>query len=188
MNIINKEDPLSQDVANSFAPVSGKNPYVLILGTMPGQVSLKSAQYYAHPRNAFWPILISVIQQSEPDSRTVQKLPYPDRIQLACEHGYALWDVLAQCHRPGSLDSNIQQQSAIANPINEWLAQHPSVVRICFNGKTADALFNRHVRKEFNETMADRSIEFFTLPSTSPAMASLSLSEKHATWLKALRL
>lgn len=179
---------MSQDIANSFAPVVGELPKVLILGTMPGQASLHAAQYYAHPRNAFWPILLSVINRNAPDFAQAQLLAYPKRLQLACESGYALWDVLAKCERPGSLDSDIRRASEIANPIHSWLVAHPSVTRVCFNGKTAAALFKRHIQNELSQDVLDRPIQFFTLPSTSPAMATLSLKQKQQAWLEALKI
>jgi len=179
---------LSQNVAKSLARVSGKHPKVLILGSMPGQASLQAAQYYAHPRNAFWPILISIIHDHTPNFEATKQWDYNQRLQLACDHGYALWDVLAQCERPGSLDSKILRQSEIANPINVWLEKSPSIARICFNGKTAAALFNRHIQQKLSPTVLERPLQFFTLPSSSPAMASLNLEQKKMAWLEALEI
>jgi len=93
--------------------------------------------------------------------------------------------VLARCERPGSLDSAIKRPSEQANPLLEWLTQHPSTLRICFNGKTAAALFRRHVMPELSSSL-NHQLECRTLPSTSPAMASLTLSEKAAAWKPAL--
>jgi len=179
---------LSQDIANSFSPVAGEQSKVLILGTMPGQASLQAAQYYAHPRNAFWPILLSVINRKPVSATQSHQLEYRQRIQQACSAGYALWDVLAQCHRPGSLDSKIQRASEIPNPVQTWLSDNPTVTRVCFNGKTAAALFKRHIEKKLSQDLLDRPIEFFTLPSTSPAMASLNLEQKYQAWHSALTI
>ena len=40
-----------------FGAIAASNAKLLILGSLPGQVSLRYGQYYAHPRNAFWPIM-----------------------------------------------------------------------------------------------------------------------------------
>ena len=142
---------------------------------------MKVAQYYAHPRNAFWPIAVATIQRSEPCFKRAHAINYEQRINLAVEYGLALWDVLSHCTRPGSLDSSIERASEVANPIAAWLESHPSVSRVCFNGKTAAAAFRRHLSAELEPTLSNRKIEFLTLPSTSPAMATLSLEEKNRT-------
>ena len=172
--------------ANSFAAVAGQNPKILILGSMPGQASLKAAQYYAHPRNAFWPIAVATIQNSTPDYKHAHAISYAQRIQMATDYGLALWDVLASCERPGSLDSNIKRSSEVANPIGEWLNSHPSVVRVCFNGKTAAAAYQRHLVANQEAIQAPQHVKFFSLPSTSPAMATLTLEQKTANWRTAL--
>jgi len=181
---------------NSFAPQVGENPRVLVLGSMPGQASLHAQQYYAHPRNAFWPIILSVFTGAKPDFAAAHALPYAARIELLHAHSVALWDVLAECDRPGSLDSAIQQKTAIANPLASWLKERPSIKRVCFNGKAAAALYRRHILNAKKNADQDRTasakaetpIEFATLPSTSPAMATLTLPEKAALWQPGLLL
>ncbi len=166
----------------SFEPVSGPTPNVLILGSMPGQASLQAVQYYAHPRNAFWPIAIGAIQHTQPHYQTAHAIPYEERIQAVIDHGVALWDVLAQCQRRGSLDSDIERSSEVVNPIHEWLAKNSSVKRVCFNGKTAAAVFRRHLGASTPLSKGSQPVQFFTLPSTSPAMATLTLPEKAERW------
>ena len=172
--------------ARSFAPVAGQCPKILVLGSVPGQASMKAVQYYAHPRNAFWPITVATIQNSPINLPQAHAIDYETRLTMACEHGLALWDVLSFCKRPGSLDNQIERTSEVANPIVEWLTLHPSVMRVCFNGKTAAALFRRHIKKEFEATVPPQQIEFVTLPSTSPAMASLTPEQKLNQWCAAL--
>jgi len=176
----------SQVQAESFAPVAGQAPTVLILGTMPGQASLRDVQYYAHPRNAFWPIVLSAITGMEPDFASAHAIAYDERIELLKAHNLALWDVLARCERPGSLDSAIDRKSEVPNPLAEWISSQPSLKRVCFNGKTAAKLFTRHIPLAAERGKPGPSLEFITLPSTSPAMASLGLSAKTALWTPAL--
>lgn len=172
----------SRDTANSFSPVAGAVPRVLILGSVPGQASLQAVQYYAHPRNAFWPIALAAIHQTPLDFKAAHRLAYADKTSSLTAAGIALWDVLATCHRPGSLDSRIDRASEVVNPITNWLIATPSVKRVCFNGKAAAAIFQRHIYRSGKPPSSLAHIEFMTLPSTSPAHASMSLTDKAKAW------
>ena len=161
----------------SFPPTAREDARVLLLGTMPGKASLLAQQYYAHPRNAFWSILAAILGFDAADS-------YAARLSSLSAAGIALWDVLQSCSREGSLDANIDRQSIVINDFVAFLAQHPQIRRICFNGAQAEALFRRHVRP----TLASPAhLEFIRLPSTSPAHAALDFSGKLATWKSILR-
>ena len=154
---------------------------------MPGQASLSAHQYYAHPRNAFWPIMLAMIESSRVSHASAITLDYPQRCALLVQHGYALWDVLASCHRPGSLDSRIVRSSEQANDIIGLLHNHPGLDCIACNGKTAEKLLARHCQPALDDLqMQGRQIRLVTLPSTSPAMASLSLAQKHQLWADGL--
>lgn len=168
--------------AESFAPLLGKKLHTLVLGTMPGQKSLTLRQYYAHPRNALWPILCSISTNEAPCYSIHQTLSYEQRCQLVTDEGFGLWDVLASCVRPGSLDGSIVRTSEIPNPIHTLVAQHPELDRIVCNGRTAQTLFDRHIKPQLKIPLP----EIVSVPSTSPAMATLSLEEKYATWSAAI--
>lgn len=173
--------------ARSFSPLIGSTAHTLILGSMPGQASLKSVQYYAHPRNAFWPIMLAIIDGSPPSLESTKRLSYEQRCEKLTGSGYALWDVLAQCNRPGSLDSRIVRSSEIPNDIASLVNHYPELSTIACNGRMAEKLFRRHIlsSKTKNEFAHDR-VKLCCLPSSSPAMASLTLDRKHQLWAEGL--
>ena len=152
-------------------PIAKPDARVLILGSLPGQASLKLQQYYAHPRNQFWPILGQLFEFPA-------NAPYPERLQHALRHRIALWDVCAQAQRPGSsLDSAIR--NAVANDFPSFLAAHPHINLIACNGGKAFNLFRRLAAPHL--TPAQRSL-VRQLPSTSPAHAGMTFEQKLAQW------
>ena len=157
---------------HSFSPVADVRARVLILGSMPGKLSLQAQQYYAHPRNAFWPILGDLVGAG-PD------LPYAARLQVLKANGIALWDVLQSCCREGSLDSAIDDTSIIANDF-VWFHQiHPNITHVFFNGAKAEACYRKHVLPGLD---AAARLHYQRLPSTSPAHAALSQMQKLKAW------
>jgi TDG/mug DNA glycosylase family protein len=145
----------------------------LILGSMPGVASLQAHEYYAHPRNAFWPIMESLFS-------IARTLPYAQRTTALADAGIAVWDVLRHCRRNGSLDSAIEPDSMVANDFRRFLQQNQKISRIFFNGGTARKLYDRHVLPSLPEAI--QHIPRITLPSTSPANAGLSMREKARAW------
>ncbi len=155
--------------SSGFAPVAGANARILILGSLPGQRSIDAGQYYANPQNAFWPIMSELFGTSG---------PYEDRCQALVENRVALWDVLASSVRPGSMDAAIRMESAQANDFAVFFEMHPDVERVFFNGKKAAQLWSRLVQPRLELAGVHRA----TLPSTSPAYASMSVAEKLKKW------
>jgi hypoxanthine-DNA glycosylase len=158
---------------HSFAPVSRADARVLILGSMPGVASLNAGQYYAQPRNLFWPI----IGQLYGVDRSAH---YPQRLAALIAHRVALWDVLESCQRPGSLDSSIRRSSARPNDFGRFFLGHPQVSAVFFNGKAAAELYRRLVLPTLEDRLA--GLRHATLPSTSPANAGMTPGEKLAAW------
>lgn len=163
--------------ASSFAAIIGPDARVLVLGTLPGAASLAASQYYAHPRNAFWPIMGDLTGASV-------ALSYNERVRRLIDGRVALWDVCASARRSGSLDAAIRTDSVVPNDIGGLLRRHPDVGLICFNGVTARELFQRLVLRDLVPTARD--VPRLTLPSTSAAHAGMSFAKKLDAWRRAL--
>lgn len=158
---------------NGFLPIEPLSAKVLILGTMPSVESLNQAFYYAHPRNAFWPIMQKLLNRNLASD--------DEKTHALQEAGIFLWDVLEACHRQGSLDSAIQQPEA--NDFTWIFAKHPHLKTVIFNGKAAESLFKKQVLAK--QTLP-QDLHFMTLPSTSPANARLSFEDKYLLWQEKL--
>ena len=156
---------------HSFEPIADASSRLLILGSMPGKASLQAGQYYAHPRNLFWTVIGSLLG-IDPAA------PYGQRVARLRDDGIALWDVLANSVRPGSLDADIQMSTAKVNDFVRFLTVHTAIERICFNGQKAAKIFSDRVSQD----NIDNRIQLFTLPSTSPAHAAMRFDEKLELW------
>lgn len=157
---------------SAFPPVAAPHAHTLILGSMPGQASLAAGQYYAHPRNLFWPFVERILG-------IPCAAPYTERCEALARQGYALWDVLGACRRAGSLDQAIEAESIEVNDFAAFLAAHTQVDRIFFNGGYAERTFRRHALPQL-DGMALPALT--GLPSTSPANASIPYAIKLQAW------
>jgi hypoxanthine-DNA glycosylase len=157
--------------------VVGAAPRVLVLGSLPGQRSIAEHRYYAQPQNAFWKIMGRLVDAG-PDRDYAARL---ERLKAA---SIALWDVLAAGERAGSLDSAIVTSTIVVNDFARLFARAPTIERVCFNGRTAAALYERHVLPSLDARTA--RLPTLTLPSTSPAHAAMRFDEKLARWSAAL--
>ena len=150
---------------SSFSPIVASDAQVLILGSMPGEESLRRGEYYAYPRNTFWRIMALLFSAGELAS-------YREKKNLLLDNRIALWDVAESCLREGSLDQKIRD--VVPNDF-PWLFElAPRIHTIFFNGAKADELFKRLVE-------VPAGIEMFRLPSTSPAHA-VSFEQKMTAW------
>lgn len=162
---------------SSLPAVSRPDARILILGSMPGALSLQEQQYYAQPRNAFWQIMGQLFGAGREE-------PYEARLTILKDQRIALWDVLASCYRPGSLDADIRTGDAVANDFGAFYSAHPDIVQVFFNGVTANRFYERLVVP----VLAGRTNElrYERLPSSSPANAAMRLAEKVRVWRGAL--
>ncbi|MFC1602386.1 DNA-deoxyinosine glycosylase [Pseudomonadota bacterium] len=162
-----------------FPPIIGCDPKVLILGSMPSEASLSQNQYYAHPQNAFWYIMGRLFSFNA-------KATYAERKALLIKNRVALWDVLQECERDGSLDSSIIGSSIKTNNFLHLLASHPTIQLIVFNGATAEKVFKKRVFPNLKTQL--EQIQIIRLPSTSPAMAALTREQKMEKWSEIVKV
>ena len=151
-------------------PVIGRQTRLVVLGSFPGAASLAAGQYYAHPRNQFWPLVGELLGED------LRALPYLQRLDRLRRRGLGLWDIYARCRREGSLDSAIED--AVLNDLASLRLRAPGLRAVAHNGgESARAM----------RITAALGVPVLRLPSTSPANASWSYERKLAAWREALR-
>ena len=147
-------------------PAGAEQPVLLILGSLPGEASLAAQRYYAHPQNQLWRLLGDAL--GEP----LAALDYDERLHRLAVRGVALWDVVGEARRAGSLDGALRDVRA--NPLGAFIARQPRLAGIAFNGQTAARIGRR--------ALGDvAGIALFELPSSSPAY-TLGFAAKAARW------
>jgi hypoxanthine-DNA glycosylase len=142
------------EVLTGFAPVIARHTRLVILGSFPSAASLAAQQYYAHPRNQFWPLLGALWAVD------LAALPYARRVAEVRARGLGIWDVYARCRREGSLDSAIEE--AERNDLASLRRRAPALEAVAHNG--------------------GESARAMRATSTSPANASWSLARKLEAW------
>lgn len=152
----------------SMAPVGAADATLLILGSLPGDASLQAGRYYAHPQNQFWRLLGKAIGEN------LQDLGYDARLDRLAARGIALWDVVREARRIGSLDGSIRGHRA--NPLADYVATHPRLFAVAFNGKTA-------ARIGMAALSGQTGLDLIELPSSSPAY-TLPISRKAEAWAR----
>ena len=150
----------------SMTPVGAEDAVLLILGSLPGEASLAAQQYYAHPQNQFWRLLGSAIGEPLAD------LAYDTRLDRLAARGIALWDVVGEARRQGSLDGAIR--NVRANPLAAFVATHPRLRMVAFNGQTAAKIGRGQLAGIAVPMLVD-------LPSSSAAY-TLPFAAKAARW------
>ena len=153
----------------SFPPVVSANTRLLLLGSLPGEASLRASRYYAHPQNQFWRLVGGVI-----GNELLPDLEYEARLTAIDRAGVGLWDVVADAARAGSLDSAIRDHRP--NELARLVASLPRLEAIGFNGGTAARIGRKVID-------ADVGIALVDLPSSSPAFTK-SIAFKREAWIK----
>ena len=154
----------SDALLQGLPPVLGRDTSLLILGSFPGEASLAARQYYAHPRNHFWPLVAAAI------GVPLAELPYRARLRALRAHGIGLWDTIVACRRHGSLDGAMRM--AVRGEISRARRAAPGLALVCFNGKTAARAL---------PGWREAGYATLVLPSSSPAY-TLPFAEKLAAW------
>lgn len=162
----------------SMPPIVSGTPRVLVLGSMPGELSLRRGEYYANSQNRFWSLIEDIL--SVPRSAD-----YEHRTEALTSAGVALWDVLKHCSRVGSLDRRIKPSTEQPNDFMEFFGDHPTITRIVFNGQKAVQSFRRLVAPNLRPELATR-LTTIVAPSTSPANARIGRSTLANVWQQAL--
>ena len=156
---------VSSPTLTGLAPVLDAGVRILVLGSFPGAASLAAGQYYAHPRNQFWPLISAVIGDN------LAALPYAERLPRLLAHGVGLWDVLGECEREGSLDSAIRKPAA--NDFQRLRTLCPLLETVGFNGQASG---------KFAPQFDAAGYRTVVLPSSSPAHMALSFAQKLDLW------
>lgn len=143
------------NLLTSFKPIIDERSRILILGSMPGAESLRLQQYYANPRNQFWKMLYELF-------KTQASQVYEERVSYIKSKNIAVWDVIENCYREGSLDSNIREEKV--NDFNGLYRAFPGIKTVLFNGGKAYETYKKMVGFD-----SPSDLVFQRLTSSSPA-------------------
>jgi hypoxanthine-DNA glycosylase len=154
-------------VKAGLPPIARQDARLFLLGSLPGDASLATRRYYAHPSNQFWHLLGSAIGEE------LHTLDYEQRLERLAARRIGLWDVIASATRRGSLDQAIRE--AQHNRIEHLLRDFPDLRAIAFNGSTASAVGRKLIGQP------PPAIGLVDLPSSSAANTR-PFAEKAAAW------
>lgn len=161
-----------------FTPIVNTHAKILILGSMPGEASLQKMQYYGHTRNSFWPIILTLLDQTA----DLDIIDYSQRKNLLIKNKIAVWDVLQSCFRSGSLDTAIKMKSIKVNDFYTLFSRYNAIEKVCFNGSKAESIYTKYILPDISKDF--KYLKYARLPSTSPAYASMNLQQKTQAWKK----
>ncbi len=161
---------LIDNIKKSFAPIASNDIEILILGTIPGELSLQTNEYYAHSRNKFWKIIATITGEEVP-------VIYEQKKSLLKKHKIGLWDVAEKAEREGSLDASIVNE--IPNDLESFLGTYKQVKLVGFNGRKAETMYDTFFSRKAN-------INYLSLSSTSPANAAINFETICNRWMQIL--
>lgn len=146
-----------------LAPLMCNEPYILVLGSLPSDMSIEKQEYYGNPRNLFWNVIAGITEEPVPQN-------YPAKQELLARNHIALWDIYASAERAGSLDSNIREGEF--NDIEALIREYPSITSIVFNGGKAFKSFKRYIRCNADNIERITSLKQYPCASTSSMVQS----------------
>jgi len=161
---------MKANIQNVLPPIIDESTHVLILGSMPSQLSLEKQQYYGNPRNHFWSIIGNILKVEVPEE-------YSRRVELLKEHHIGVWDTIQSCERQGSLDANIR--NVVPNDFHQLFIKYPNIRLLLFNGGKAFSVFKKYMGLQLLQ-----KIDYAKMPSTSPIPGKniKSFGEKVEEW------
>jgi hypoxanthine-DNA glycosylase len=168
-NIILKKEKMEK---SGFPPLIDNNTEIIVLGTMPGDKSIRTGEYYANPTNQFWKLIFQIFNSGIP------VFNYEEKSKLLLKNKIGLWDVLSKAHRHGSLDSNIQNEEF--NDFEQLFNNYPNIKILVFNGQKSSEYYFRTCNMPTHEK------QYFILPSTSSANTTKTFNVKLKEWSKVL--
>lgn len=152
----------------SFNAVADINTRLLILGSLPGEMSLAQQRYYAQPTNQFWRLTGAVID------RDLVAMPYEQRLAALLSAGVGLWDVIKTAQRKGSADTAIRDVEP--NALSDLVGTLPKLRCIAFNGAKSAAIGRKHLPQD--------RFTLLNLPSSSAAHCSMNFTQKVGEWMR----
>lgn len=164
-NLEGVEDMDYTHIKHEFEPIFDKKSKILILGTLPSVKSREENFYYGHPRNRFWKVISSLVNEEEP--KNIQ-----EKREILLKNNIAIWDVISSCDIIGSSDSSIK--NVVPSDLSVIL-NSCDIKAIFANGKTAEKLYNKYIKTKTN-------MQIIALPSTSPANATYSIEKLTKCW------
>lgn len=156
-------------------PLIGENAKVLILGSLPGDESIRKQEYYGNPNNMFWDILSQILRDKVPER-------YADKVAYLNRHEIALWDILHSAERKGSLDSNIINENF--NDIAGLIVKNPSIETIVTNGGKAEKSLKKYLKN--NPWLTKKKIYFCKSSSGMSRCAGWDLQRLVTQWREIL--
>jgi hypoxanthine-DNA glycosylase len=152
-----------------FLAIVDENTEILILGSLPGDMSIRKHQYYGHPGNDFWRLLGSIIGDD------LQGMNYQNRLETLKSNKIGLWDVFKAGKRYGSEDAKIKSEEINQFSMLKELA--PSLKLVLFNGRKSG---------EYEPILKAMGYETKVLPSSSGANRRF-LKKRKSEWEAAFK-